>query len=154
MDVFYEAGIVSSVSQNCYIKKELNLRQRRWMEFLKDYDCTISYHPGRANVVADTLSRKSGILLYTFFLFSWNHFSCQINETLIKETDDCWAEHDRDSQGYLVANRRTFPSGIKALADYVHSKGLKLAFTQMQALRCLVHWGMRRKMLKLLLHGE
>ncbi|KAG6504566.1 hypothetical protein ZIOFF_036900 [Zingiber officinale] len=40
--------------------------------------------------------------------------------------DNCWAEHDRDSQGYLVANGRTFPSRIKALADYVHSKGLKL----------------------------
>ena len=40
-------------------QKDLNLRQRRWMEFLKDYDCTILYHPGKANVVADALSRKS-----------------------------------------------------------------------------------------------
>ncbi|KAL0313439.1 UNVERIFIED_CONTAM: Transposon Tf2-12 polyprotein [Sesamum radiatum] len=40
-------------------QKELNLRQRRWIELLKDYDCTIDYHPGKANVVADALSRKS-----------------------------------------------------------------------------------------------
>ncbi|KAL0332911.1 UNVERIFIED_CONTAM: Transposon Tf2-12 polyprotein [Sesamum calycinum] len=40
-------------------QKELNLRQRRWIELLKDYDCTIDFHPGKANVVADALSRKS-----------------------------------------------------------------------------------------------
>ena len=46
-------------------QKELNLRQRRWMELLKDYDCTIDYHPGKANVVADALSKKStGSLAY------------------------------------------------------------------------------------------
>ena len=38
---------------------ELNLRQRRWMELIKDYDCMIDYHPGKANVVADALSSKS-----------------------------------------------------------------------------------------------
>ncbi|WMV50417.1 hypothetical protein MTR67_043802, partial [Solanum verrucosum] len=39
------------------MQKELNLRQRRWLELIKDYDCTIDYHPGKANVVADALSR-------------------------------------------------------------------------------------------------
>ena len=40
-------------------QRELNLRQRRWMEFIKDYDCVIDYHPRKANVVADALSRKT-----------------------------------------------------------------------------------------------
>ncbi|KAF6151809.1 hypothetical protein GIB67_010383, partial [Kingdonia uniflora] len=40
--------------------------------------------------------------------------------------DDCWAELTRDHKGNLVAKKFTFPSGIRALADYVHSKGLKL----------------------------
>ena len=38
---------------------DLNMRQRRWMEFLEDYDFTLHYHPGKANVVADALSWKS-----------------------------------------------------------------------------------------------
>ncbi|KAK9115471.1 hypothetical protein Sjap_014418 [Stephania japonica] len=76
---------------------------------------------------------------------SWNHFQCNIEEKLIRETadamasselaalgyeyinlDDCWAELNRDSKGNLVPKASTFPSGIKALADYVHGKGLKL----------------------------
>ncbi|XP_042440111.1 alpha-galactosidase-like [Zingiber officinale] len=76
---------------------------------------------------------------------SWNHFQCNINENLIRETadalvstglaglgynyvniDDCWGEPNRDYQGNLVSKRSTFPSGIKNLADYVHARGLKL----------------------------
>nr|GFD36503.1 reverse transcriptase domain-containing protein [Tanacetum cinerariifolium] len=38
--------------------KELNIRQHRWLELLSDYECEIRYHPGKANVFADALSRK------------------------------------------------------------------------------------------------
>ena len=44
--------------QYIFTQKELNLRQRRWLELIKDYDCTIEYHPGKANVVVDALSRR------------------------------------------------------------------------------------------------
>ncbi len=75
---------------------------------------------------------------------SWNKFSCNINEELIRETadamvvrgmkdvgyeyiniDDCW-HGERDALGFIHANKKRFPSGIKALSDYVHAKGLKL----------------------------
>jgi len=74
---------------------------------------------------------------------SWNKFACNVDENLIKEMadamvasgmkdagyefiviDDCW-QVDRDSQGNILADPKRFPSGMKALADYVHSKGLK-----------------------------
>ena len=77
---------------------------------------------------------------------SWNHFGCEINENVIKaaadkmvqlglaelgykyvNVDDCWAVREgtlRDEQGNVVVDKTRFPSGIKALADYVHSKGL------------------------------
>ena len=75
---------------------------------------------------------------------SWNHFGCDVSEQLVRETadaivasgmrnagyryvviDDCW-EVARDSSGTLVADSGRFPHGIKALADYVHAKGLGL----------------------------
>jgi len=76
---------------------------------------------------------------------SWNKFGCQIDEALIRETadamvahgmkaagyryvniDDCWMAKARDAAGNLQPDPVRFPHGIKALADYVHSKGLKL----------------------------
>ncbi|GJT47338.1 putative reverse transcriptase domain-containing protein [Tanacetum coccineum] len=47
--------------QHILDQKELNMRQRRWLELLADYDCEIRYHPGKENVVADALSRKERI---------------------------------------------------------------------------------------------
>jgi alpha-galactosidase len=74
---------------------------------------------------------------------SWNKFACNVSEDLIKSVaeamatngmkeagyqyvviDDCW-QVSRDENGFIVADEKHFPSGIKALADYVHSKGLK-----------------------------
>lgn len=75
---------------------------------------------------------------------SWNTFACNIDENLMREIadamvslglkdcgyvylnmDDCW-HGERDANGFIQANAERFPNGIKTLADYVHSKGLKL----------------------------
>jgi len=75
---------------------------------------------------------------------SWNHFECNISEGIVRETadamvasgmrdagylyvniDDCW-QGERDGDGFMQADPERFPSGMRALADYVHSKGLKL----------------------------
>jgi alpha-galactosidase len=75
---------------------------------------------------------------------SWNKFACNVNEQLIRQQadamaasgmkdagyqyiviDDCWQQKSRDADGNIQADPEHFPSGIKALADYVHSKGLK-----------------------------
>ena len=75
---------------------------------------------------------------------SWNTFGCDIDESLIRETadamvasgmrdagyvyvniDDCW-HGERDADGFIQPDPERFPSGMKALADYVHSQGLKL----------------------------
>ncbi|GKD50327.1 putative reverse transcriptase domain-containing protein [Tanacetum coccineum] len=47
--------------QHIFDQKELNMRQRWWIELFSDYDCEIHYHPGKANVVADVLSRKERV---------------------------------------------------------------------------------------------
>ena len=48
-----------------FTQRELNMRQRRWLELIKDYDLSIQYHPCKANVVADALSQKAGSLNVT-----------------------------------------------------------------------------------------
>ncbi|GJV55979.1 putative reverse transcriptase domain-containing protein [Tanacetum coccineum] len=59
--VYCDASHKERSLQHILDQKELNMRQRRWLELLSDYDCNIRYHPRKANVVADALSRKERI---------------------------------------------------------------------------------------------
>ena len=69
-----------------FMQRDLNMRQCRWMEFLEDYDFTLHYHLGKANVVADALSRKSRGALASIASREWRmletmgQFGLQYNE--------------------------------------------------------------------------
>ena len=55
-------------------QRDLNMSQHRWMEFLEDYDFTLHYHPGKANVMVDALSRKSRGVLVSIASQEWRMF--------------------------------------------------------------------------------
>ena len=85
-----------------FSQKELNMRQRRWLELLKDYDCEILYHPGKANVVADALSRKHlGLVAY---MMVREH---ELLEKFVSLNLDV-TPPDADS-GYMIASLRLEP---------------------------------------------
>jgi hypothetical protein len=65
-----------------FTQPDLNLRQRRWLELIKDYDLEIHYHPRKANVVADALSQKPFGIKGTNFLEDWKKESAQLNACL------------------------------------------------------------------------
>ena len=69
-----------------FTQKDLNLRQRRWLELIKDYDLTIQYTLGKANVVADALSRKAmpptlNYLITEFALMDISYCHVGVSET-------------------------------------------------------------------------
>jgi hypothetical protein len=68
---------------------KLNLRQRRWLELIKDYDLGINYHPGKANVVADTLNRRSHVsqLVVDSMLFELCEEFEKLNQRIVANTE-------------------------------------------------------------------
>nr|GEZ43162.1 hypothetical protein [Tanacetum cinerariifolium] len=83
--------------------RELNMRQRRWLELLKDYDTNIQYHPGKANVVVDALSRKLGMIA-----------GIMVEEEIIRDLERLDIEfYVRRQHGYLASLRHFWWSGMK-----------------------------------------
>ncbi|TYK20566.1 reverse transcriptase [Cucumis melo var. makuwa] len=75
-------------------KKEWNLRQRRWLELIKDYACTIGYNPDKANMVADALSRKSRLPKSAL---------CRVQVALARELKSSKTVVTAESLGILLA---------------------------------------------------
>ncbi|KAG8489174.1 hypothetical protein CXB51_017220 [Gossypium anomalum] len=96
-------------------QRDLNLRQKRWLELLKDYELVIDYHPGKANVVADALSHKS-----LFTLRAMNvHLSVSSDNMLVAElkAKPLWIHQIRESQKVdddLVAKRAECASNVES----------------------------------------
>lgn len=61
-----------SLIKYLFSQKELHLRQRQWQEYMKDYDLEIRYHPGKANVVADTLTREYASSMAQLMVKEWS----------------------------------------------------------------------------------
>ena len=73
------------------------MRQRRWMEYMEDYDFTLQYHPGKANVVADALSRKSRGVLANVASRKWLMLES------VGQFDLQYSEHTKGVLGILMA---------------------------------------------------
>ncbi|GJR12553.1 putative reverse transcriptase domain-containing protein [Tanacetum coccineum] len=85
--------------QHILNKKELNMRQRRWIELLSDYDYEIRYHPGKANVVVDALSRKERVkplrvkaLVMTSCILTFRHESLRRKRKLLRSWLPCYGD--------------------------------------------------------------
>ncbi|XP_075101825.1 uncharacterized protein LOC142177253 [Nicotiana tabacum] len=108
--------------QYIFKQKELNKRQRRWLELLKDYDCNILYHPGKANVVADALSRRSMESLTRL---------CVVECPIVKEAQQIASQGvrlDEKYDGRLIASmdaKSTLLEQVKA-KQFDHPSLLKL----------------------------
>src|SRR5437868_1070059 len=119
------------------MSKAATLRLWRWLLCISFVACASAFE-ARARALDNGLARTPPMGWN-----SWNKFGCNVSEKLIKEMadalvstgmrdagyqyvviDDCW-QVERDAEGNIIADTQRFPSGMKVLADYVHSKGLK-----------------------------
>ncbi|GJU17027.1 putative reverse transcriptase domain-containing protein [Tanacetum coccineum] len=128
--------------QHIVDQKELNMRQRRWLELLSDYDCEIRYHPGKANVVANALSRKERIkplrvqaLMMTIDLNLpsqiLNAQAESIKEEIVKEENLCGMnkEFETRADGTLCIEKQSWVPRFGGLRDLIMNESHKSKYS-------------------------
>nr|GEV05519.1 putative reverse transcriptase domain-containing protein [Tanacetum cinerariifolium] len=106
--------------KNIFSQKELNMRQHRWIELFSDYDCEFRYHPGKANVVADALSRKERVKPKRVRALNMNLQSSIKDRILAAQKEACdesaglqkgldeMIEHSSDGALYLMTSNNVY----------------------------------------------
>ena len=95
-----------------FTQRDLNLRQHRWLEFVKDYDFELSYHPGKVNVVADTSSRRNFVANL-----------CAVREWRLLDTvTDAVIRVPRDTERAAVASLSVLPKLYRQIIEAQRSK--------------------------------
>ncbi|XP_071695908.1 uncharacterized protein [Rutidosis leptorrhynchoides] len=116
--------------QYIFSQKEMNMRQRQWQELIKDYDCEIRYHPGKANVVVDALSHKKSADSVKFMRIEI--VSDLVDRLKITQLEALQDEHLKselmvkrkeelmnDSRGLKTYRERVWPTMKADIAQYV-----------------------------------
>ncbi|MDQ1752195.1 MAG: alpha-galactosidase [Pseudonocardiales bacterium] len=121
-------------------------RPTRWLTYLLTLSCALGSAVGLTMLATPANGVDNGLARTPIMGFNdWNAFGCNVSASLIEQTadlfvssglqeagyeylniDDCWMTKTRDAGGHLVPDPTKFPDGIKAVADYIHAKGLKL----------------------------
>jgi hypothetical protein len=106
-----------------FTQKDLNLRQRRWLELIKDYDLEIHYHPGKANLVADALSQKE-----------------HVHVAIVAQLPDEIVEDFRRLNLGIVAHTKGVPIDVESTLEQEIRKG-QMGDTKIQEIKDLITEG-------------
>ena len=117
-----------------FTQRDLNLRQRRWVEYMKDYDFSLHYHSGKANVVADALSRKSGDVAACLMLEEWEK-GC-----MVADFNLAFCSTTQTAYVFGVVARPTLIHNL--IQNQIHDGDLKDVFAQLKKGEEVDGWSM------------
>ena len=103
-----------------FTQRDLNLRQRRWLEYLSDYDFSLHYHPGKSNVVADALSRKNRGMLALMPVHEWQMMEDLVDFRLVFTK----SEHGSEAAVYHLVAQPVLLDRVRQLQQQDQTAGL------------------------------
>ncbi|GKA94842.1 putative reverse transcriptase domain-containing protein [Tanacetum coccineum] len=117
--------------QHILDQKELNMRQRRWLDLLSDYDCEICYHPGKANMVVDALSRKERIkpLRVRALVMTVGNEENRMRRKKILSWDMNTRSFETRANGTLCVKKRSWLPRLGGLRDLIMNESHKSKYS-------------------------